>query len=143
MLGAIGVYLGMKFPAGPALESEALKNTDKIPKKKISSSGMQINLSGLENMAIKLYRDTENVPLTAAFVFDYIGRAICSMLDAYIEQYGKGTVVCAGGVMCNTIIRNMLTERYDVCFAEPSMSADNAVGVAALTLRAYKSEIKE
>lgn len=143
VIDRIGVYLGMKFPAGPALEAEALKNTDKIPKKKISSSGMQINLSGLENMAIKLYRDTENVPLTAAFVFDYIGRAICSMLDAYIEQYGKGTVVCAGGVMCNTIIRNMLTERYDVCFAEPSMSADNAVGVAALTLRAYKSEIKE
>ena len=44
--------------------------------------------------------------------------------------------------MCNSIIKEMLASRYDVCFAEPAMSADNAVGVAALTLRAYKSENK-
>ncbi len=142
VIDRIGVYLGMKFPAGPALEQEALKNTDKIPKKKISQKGMTVNLSGLENMAVKLYSDTKNIPLTAAFVFDYIAGAVSTMLDRYIEQYGCGKVVCAGGVMCNSIIKAMLKERYDVCFAEPSMSADNAVGIAALTLRAYKSEKK-
>ena len=140
VIDRIGVYLGMRFPAGPALEIEAMKNTEKIPPKKISSNGMTVNLSGLENMAIKLYKDTDNIPLTAAFVFDYIGRSIAAMLDKYNEQYGDSTVVCAGGVMCNSIIRKMLSDKYDVCFAEPAMSADNAVGVAALTLRAYKSE---
>ena len=104
---------------------------------------MTVNLSGLENMAIKLYRDTDSIPLTAAFVFDYIGRAISNMLDAYTEQYGNSRVVCAGGVMCNGIIKDMLSAKYDVCFAEPSMSADNAVGIAALALRAYKSEKKQ
>ena len=138
----IGVYLGMNFPAGPALEAEAMNNTLKIPKKKISSNGMQVNLSGLENMAIKLYNETGDKPLVAAFVFDFLGRSISSMLDAYIEKYGDGTVVCAGGVMCNGIIRKMLLENYKVCFAEPAMSADNAVGIAALALRAYKSEKK-
>ena len=140
IIDRIGVYLGMKFPAGPALEAEALKNAEKIPRKKISIKDMTINLSGLENMAIKLYRDTENVPLTAAFVFDYIGRAISAMLECYTERYGDSKVVLAGGVMCNSIIKKMLSERFDVCFAEPAMSADNAVGVAALALRAYKSE---
>ncbi len=140
VIDRIGVYLGMKFPAGPALEAEALKNKDKIPMKKISSNGMNVNLSGLENMAIKLYSDTENIPLAAAFVFDYIGRAVSAMLDGYIERYGAEKVVCAGGVMCNGIIKDMLKAKYDVCFAEPEMSADNAVGIAALTLRAYKSE---
>ena len=139
----IGVYLGMSFPAGPALEREALKNNDKIPKKKISSNGMTVNLSGLENMAIKLYQDTNNIPLTAAFVFDYIGRAVATMLENYTEQYGNSKVVCAGGVMCNSIIRELLKAKYDVCFAEPAMSADNAVGVAVLTQRAYKSENKQ
>ncbi len=138
----IGVYLGMRFPAGPALEAEALRNTTKIPRKRISSRGMTVNLSGLENMAIKLYSDTADTSLTAAFVFDYIGRAISVMLDAYTEQFGDSTVVCAGGVMCNSIIKKMLIEKYNVCFAEPQMSADNAVGVAALTLRAYQSEKK-
>lgn len=140
IIDRIGVYLGMRFPAGPSLEAEALKNTEKIPKKKISINGMTVNLSGLENMAIKLYKDTENASITAAFVFDFIGRAISAMLDAYNEQYGDSKVVLAGGVMCNSIIKKMLSEKYDVCFAEPSMSADNAVGIAALTMRAYKSE---
>lgn len=140
IIDRIGVYLGMRFPAGPALEAEAYKHTGKIPKKKISSKAMTVNLSGLENMAIKLYNDTNDAPLTAAFVFDYLGRSVSTMLDAYLEKYGEGTVVCAGGVMCNGIIKKMLLEKYDVCFAEPSMSADNAVGIAALTLRAYKSE---
>lgn len=142
VIDRIGVYLGLKFPAGPALEELANKNTSPIPKKKISSKGTVVNLSGLENMAIKLYGDTKDAPLTAAFVFDYVGRAVSAMLDSYTEQYGNNKVVCAGGVMCNGIIKNMLSEHYDVCFAEPAMSADNAVGIAALTLRAYKSENK-
>ena len=33
VIDRIGVYLGMSFPAGPALEKEALKNEKKIPKK--------------------------------------------------------------------------------------------------------------
>ena len=65
------------------------------------------------------------------------------MLESYTEQYGNSKVVCAGGVMCNSIIKEMLSAKYDVCFAEPAMSADNAVGVAVLTQRAYKSENKQ
>ena len=140
VIDRIGVYLGMRFPAGPALEAEALKNTKKIPRGKISIKGMTINLSGLENMAVKLYQDTNDVSLTAAFVFDHIGRSISAILKAYTEEFGNSRVVCAGGVMCNSIIKEMLSRDYDVCFAEPSMSADNAVGIAALTVRAYKSE---
>lgn len=140
VIDRIGVHLGMRFPAGPALEEEALKNRKKIPRKKISSSQATVNLSGLENMAVRLYSDTSDSSLTAAFVFDYLGRAISTMIDAYREKYGEGRIVCAGGVMCNGIIKNMLSKKYDVCFAEPSMSADNAVGIAALALRAYKTE---
>lgn len=142
IIDRVGVYMGIAFPAGPALEECAKNCTAKIPKKKISSSGMTVNLSGLENMAVKLYDDTGDASLTAAFVFDYIGRAISAMIDAYAEKYGKGPIVCAGGVMCNSMIKKMLLERYEVYFAEPAMSADNAVGIAALTLRAYKNEQK-
>lgn len=140
VIDRVGVYLGMKFPAGAALEAEALKNTKKIPRKGVSIKDMTVNLSGLENLAIKLYSDTGDIPLTAAFVFDHIGRSISAILDAYTEKYGDSKVVCAGGVMCNSIIKSMLRSKFDVCFAEPAMSADNAVGVAALTLRSYKSE---
>ena len=136
----IGVYLGMPFPAGPHLEEIALTNLKKIPKKKISSQGMTVNLSGLENMALKLFSDTKDKALVAAFVFDYLGRAVSTMIDAYQSEYGEGKIICAGGVMCNRIIREMLSSKYDVTFAEPALSADNAVGIAALARRKYLGE---
>jgi len=51
-------------------------------------------------------------------------------------------VVYAGGVMSNSIIKDMLRGRGDCAFAEPSLSADNAVGCAALTKLKFESEIK-
>ncbi len=140
VIDRIGVYMGLKFPCGPELELLAKQNVKAIPKKKISRKALEINLSGLENMAINLYSETKDASLTAAFVFDYIGRAICSLIDAYEEIYGKTRFVCAGGVMCNGLIRKMLSAKYDVCFAEPEMSSDNAVGISALALRMLKSE---
>lgn len=140
IIDRIGVYMGLKFPAGPALEELAKKNEKPVPKKKISLVDTSVNLSGLENMAIKLYRDTDDASLTAAFVFDFIGRSLVAMSDAYEDKYGKSTFVYAGGVMCNSIIKNMLKTGRDCSFAEPAMSADNAVGIAALTVKAYNSE---
>ncbi len=140
IIDRVGVYMGLDFPAGPMLECLALKNTKKIPKKKISINKMSVNLSGLENMAVKLYSETKDSKLTAAFVLDYIERAIIAMSEAYEAEYGKASFVYAGGVMSNSIIKKSLSERFCAYFAEPSMSQDNAVGVAALTLGAYKAE---
>lgn len=140
IIDRIGVYAGLKFPCGAALEIEALKNTKKIPKRKISSKGMMFNLSGLENMATALLDETGDVSLVGAFVFDFIGRSILSIMDSYTDSYGEGAFVLAGGVMCNSVIKRMISEKYDASFAEPAMSADNAVGIAALTLRAFNAK---
>ena len=140
IIDRIGVHMGLGFPAGAELERLALQNDKKIPKKKISQSAMTVNLSGLENMSIKLYGECADKPLVAAFVLDYVGRAIVAMSEAYEERYGKAQFVYAGGVMCNSIIKKMLSERFSAFFAEPLLSADNAVGVAALALLKYKAE---
>ena len=39
-------------------------------------------------------------------------------------------------------MRPRLSERYEAYFAEPSMSSDNAVGTAYLTLAAANGELK-
>ncbi len=142
VIDRIGVRLGLAFPAGRELEALALKNTAKIPRKKPKITDMKVNLSGLENMATALFESTADKELTAAFVFDYIGRALVMLAEAYEERYGKTGFVFAGGVMCNSIIKSMLSERFDSSFADPPMSADNAVGIAALALRRYNSEKK-
>ena len=141
VIDRIGVKLGLRFPCGPALERLALQNTSPIPKQKVSRDGLFVNLSGVENVADRIYRDTEDPSLCAAFVFDHIGNALSAMTDAYFEEYGKAHVVYAGGVMCNGIIKKKLSDRYDCSFAVPEMSADNAVGTAYLTLRAHIKNI--
>jgi N6-L-threonylcarbamoyladenine synthase len=141
IIDRVGVHMECAFPAGPQLESLALSNNAKIPNRKISISGMSVNLSGLENMAIQLYDKTADKSLTAAFALDYIGRAIDLMSDAYSKKYGETAFVYAGGVMSNSIIKEMLKVGRTAYFAEPAMSSDNAVGIAALALRKYKSEI--
>lgn len=142
IIDRVGVMMGLPFPAGVHLEKLALTNTKKIPKHSISNKGMTVNLSGLENLASKLYLETEDKALVSAFVLDYIGKSIIAMSDAYEYEHGKTTFVYAGGVMCNSIIRKMLSQKFDAVFAEPALSSDNAVGIAELARRAYISGSK-
>ena len=60
------------------------------------------------------------------------------LAEDFENKYGKTKFVFAGGVMCNSIIKKMISERFDAKFAEPQMSADNAVGIAALASRKIK-----
>ena len=140
VIDRIGVAMGMGFPAGAELERRALENTKKIPKRKISRTGTEINLSGLENIALSLYKESGDPSLASAFVFDYVGRALIEMSEAYTEKFGTGRFLFAGGVMSNSIIKKMISERVDALFAEPRLSADNAVGIAVLALKKYKKE---
>ena len=137
VIDRIGVSMDMPFPAGRYMEFSALENVKKIPKKKVSSDGLWINLSGLENMADKLYEDTLDKSLASAFVLDYIGNALGAICEHYESEFGKTEFLFSGGVMSNSIIKNKLRESFDSSFAEPALSADNAVGIAYLTLRAY------
>ncbi len=134
----IGVAMGYPFPTGAYLEKLALENTKRFTRRKPKISDSEVNLSGLENMALRLYRETGDARLTSAFVLDYIGTSLIMLADDYECKYGKAKFVFAGGVMCNSIIKNMISERFDAKFAEPLMSADNAVGIAALTAKRIK-----
>lgn len=137
VIDRIGVMLGLPFPAGGHLEALASENKKRIPRKKPSVREMDVSLSGLENLAGKLYSETNDPSLTAAFVFEYIGEALSAMSEGYISRYGKTPILYAGGVLRNSIIRSKLSERFDAYFAEPDMSSDNAVGIANLARTAY------
>lgn len=138
----VGVMLGMPFPSGRHLEAEALKFCGSPYRPKVSRNGTRINLSGVQNIAERLFRDGKSKPEIGAFVFDYLGRAIGDMVSAYLETCGNMPVIFAGGVMCNSIIKNMLLKRFDAYFADPALSSDNAVGVAVLALNSYGAQPK-
>lgn len=139
VIDRVGVRMGLPFPAGRNMEELALSFSGKLPKRKPSLTGTYVNLSGLENIAVQMYDGSSDKTKVSAFVLDYIGRAVSEMCAAFREKYGDLPIVMAGGVMSNSIIKRMLADRFDcIYFAEPALSSDNAVGIAALALDKLK-----
>lgn len=137
IIDRLGVYMGYPFPSGKYMEEAALANKTPLPKKKPTVHGTEINLSGLENIAVKLYDETSDKALVSAFIFNYLADAIKMMCEGYREKFGDMPFVFAGGVMSNKLIRRRLEADFDSSFAEPALSCDNAVGIAVLTRNAY------
>lgn len=128
----VGVMMGLSFPCGAELERLARENKVRIPRWKVSVSGLECNLSGLQNLAAALYKETENPRLVAAAVFDFVGRTMLELTKTIRSTRGDIPVLYAGGVMSNSIIKNMLGSEKNVFFAEPVFASDNAAGVALL-----------
>ena len=97
-------------------------------------------------MALKLYHDTEDKPLVAAFVLDFIARSLAALAQHLRAEDPTLPLVFSGGVMSNRIIARQLTKVLggEIYFAEPAFSADNAAGVALICrARALASESKQ
>lgn len=132
----VGVAMGLDFPCGARLEALAAEYGGKIFKHPVCVRDGVCSLSGVENIALKLYRDTEDKQAVAAFVFDFIGSTLERMCSDVIAKHGKMPIIFAGGVMSNKIMRDKLRARHDAYFSEAEFSADNAAGIALLCRRA-------
>ena len=133
-----GVMMAMQFPCGAELERTAAAYSGKVPKPKISVRDGYCNLSGLENLSAKLYHESGDKTKTAAYVLCFVGQTLLQMAKDAREKYGDLPILFGGGVMSNQMIRGMLEPLGNVYFAEPALSADNAVGVAELTRRSFQ-----
>ena len=133
----IGVMLGLGFPCGKELEKLAQANTKKIPKSRISVKSGYCNLSGLENMASKLWQESGDAALVAAFTLQFIGDTLVAMTNELDARIPSLPIVYAGGVMSNRYLQSRLGERENTYFAEPQFSADNAAGVALLCRKQF------
>lgn len=132
----VGVMMGLRFPCGRELEELAAQNTREVPRPKISVQQGVCHFSGLENLAARLWQQTGDRPLVAAFVLAYCARTL-ERLTAFVdERYPGIPIVYAGGVMSNRYLQAVLGRRERSRFAAPEFSADNAAGVALLCRRA-------
>jgi N6-L-threonylcarbamoyladenine synthase len=135
LVDRVGVALGLSFPAGPALEKLAGEFSGRVRRRRPSVSDGYVNFSGIENLALSLYRETQDAAHTAAFVLTHIRDALCEIVASYFAEHGQTPLVCAGGVMSAKMLREEMERRFGAFTAEPSLSSDNAVGVAALAAR--------
>lgn len=134
----VGLMLGLKFPCGAELEKLALKNTKKISVRPTLKE-CDCCLSGLENICRRLLENNESKEYIAAYCIEYIRKTLSLMTDKLLLKYGTMPVLYAGGVMSDFIIQNSFKEKYNAAFAQPSLSSDNAVGIAYLAYRKYKN----
>lgn len=132
----VGVAMGLSFPCGKELEALAAEYKGKIYKHPVTVRDCRCSLSGAENIALKIYRETRDKSAVAAFVFDFICKTLVKMTEDAMAKYGESPVLYAGGVMSNRLMRGELSSRFDASFAEPAFSADNAAGVALLCRQA-------
>lgn len=140
LVDRIGVTLGLRFPAGPALERLAAEYEGKIPKRPVKTEDGFVHLSGVENQARSLLETEKDPALVAAFVLDHLSRLIVAMSLDFRKKHAL-PLVYAGGVMSNAYIRAQIEKSIpDAHFAAPALSADNAVGIAALCREAYLKE---
>jgi N6-L-threonylcarbamoyladenine synthase len=133
-----GVMMGLKFPCGKELEVLANGYEGKLPKPKICVTDNKCNLSGLENIAKKLYEKGESKEYVAAYVLNFISETLIAITKQIREKYPDIPIVYAGGVMSNKLLKANLSQFDKTYFAEPSFSADNAAGIALLARKNHK-----
>lgn len=136
----VGVELGLAFPAGAKLEELAKSAKGQIYRHPVCVRDCRCSLSGVENIAKKIYKDTEDKAAVAAFVFDFIGRTLDEMCRQVMAKHGEMPVIFAGGVMSNKLMRERLSAECEAYFSEPEFSADNAAGIALLCRDKYLKE---
>jgi N6-L-threonylcarbamoyladenine synthase len=135
-----GQMLGLGFPAGPEIEKLALDRTSEkhfVPKQQ----GLEFSLSGLENKVKQMLNLKESASNIAYFVIKSITEVLCSAIEKALSIHPGTPVLCAGGVMSNSIIRKEIEKRYNAIFAEPAYASDNAAGIALLAARAFRKGV--
>ena len=138
IIDRLGVRCGLSFPCGKELDRLSGSSVKKL-QKSVSIKDTYFSFSGLQNKFEKYLDDGENISDVAAFLFESIGASLEKCTDRLREKYGSSLpVLFAGGVMCNSVIRNILSKKKNVYFASNELSCDNACGTALLAERNYK-----
>lgn len=134
LVDRVGVMMGLPFPAGPSLEKIA--TSQELGQRIFFGKIRDINVSGFENRASKMYE--QNVPQEeiAAFVYDVIVSAVNHMLKQ--RKDSSLPVIFSGGVSGSTILKSAVIKSNNAFFAPPALSSDNAVGIALLTKEKYE-----
>lgn len=144
LVDRVGVMLGLSFPCGGELEKLALQSKAKKIQTKICVKGSDCNISGAENVALKMQKEGVPAEDIARFAIEFVGKTILEMSAAARERYPDLPIIYAGGVMRNEIIKKMLAKKLpNVFFADTALSSDNAVGTAYLGLERHTREINQ
>ncbi len=144
----VAKILGLPYPGGPSIAAAALEGDAekyKLPHPKIE--GLDFSFSGLKTAVLRAVQKELGLPIShpsydlknhlskkqvADFAASFQKTAVeilCEKLALALEQHPDvQSVVIAGGVSANKVLREALPEAY---FPAPALSGDNGAMVAA------------
>lgn len=135
----VGVKMGLPFPAGRELERLARQHPGAPDEGMLPSCvrGLSCSFSGVETKAQQLLEKGVKKEEVAFAVYSCLSRTIAKLLQQGYEQTGISDALLCGGVASSLLLRELLGERLQrsnltLHFGQPSLSGDNAVGVALL-----------
>lgn len=140
LIDRIGTLMEFSFPCGMHMEKQLYNNNDveniKLP---AISGDAYINLSGMENYYNNLYLSNKYKKESIInSLFKYVADCIIHIINNIKENYNFETVIIAGGVASNSIIRNLVLENlnndFTIILPTKENSSDNAVGVSILPI---------
>ncbi len=132
LLDRTGVMLGLAFPAGAQLDAMA-RVRDRFS---IRQDGLFFSLSGMENQ-VKARLAHVAPEEIAGFVLCSVADILARVTATAQKQFGALPVLVSGGVAGSRIVRERLS---GAMFCPPRFSSDNALGIAALAVRAFLKE---
>ena len=139
LIDRVGTIMGFSFPCGVHMEKYLESNFKIVNIKTPAISGESyINLSGMENYYSNLYLSGKyNKESIINSMFKYVAECILHIVNSIKPKYYFDTIILAGGVASNVIIRSLVVEklnRYNVIFPTKENSSDNAAGVSFLPI---------
>lgn len=143
LVDRIGVKMGLSFPAGKHLEVLAASYAeDEFIKLPSSVNGLHCSFSGIETKALALLDAGIDKAELAKGIYDCLARTLSKLILNAAHEYKTNVFLLAGGVASSSILKTLLHRRLfgesvTVRFADPTLSGDNAVGVALLACDAY------
>lgn len=146
----VAKILGLGYPGGPVIEKLAKNSYTggiKFPRAKISDGKPDFSFSGLKTAVVRYLRENpvnlddpakkmvETADIAAGFQTAVVG----ALIDKLEEQAGifkPKTLIVAGGVACNTVLREAATAvgkrmGIPVYLSSRHLSTDNAAMIAA------------
>ena len=148
LVDRVGVAMGLSFPAGPELEQLAAQGiSEGLLGCSMEHGDLECHFSGAEAQASRWLREGK-LPReqTAREVYDLLARTTARLLCAGARETGLSAALVTGGIASSALFRELLLFRMrksgkgpEVIFGDPTLSGDNAVGVAMTGVRAIRS----
>lgn len=135
----VAKQLKLGYPGGPAIEkiaSTSISKRDDFPRPMTDRPGLDFSFSGLKTHTLLQYKSTSQSQADIADIAHAFQQSVTDTLyikcQRAIEQTGLTTLVVAGGVSANQLLREKFNQlnNVNVIFPNLKMCTDNGVMIA-------------